>query len=128
MSFTAEITTSGALVDGTGRQTVDRGLQNMMETLGIEAERRVHRRLGIVLRNPTGRYRSRIATTVTPTYVEVHDSGVIYGPWLEGVSSRNTSTRFKGYSTFRKIAQQVNADAGVIVTSDLNRLAARLGS
>lgn len=32
----------------------------------------------------------------------IFDSNVAYGPWLEGVSSRNDSTRFKGYGIFRK--------------------------
>jgi hypothetical protein len=32
----------------------------------------------------------------------LHDSNWIYGPWLEGTSDRNKSTRFKGYASFRK--------------------------
>ena len=28
--------------------------------------------------------------------------GAVYGPWLEGVGSRNATTRFKGYWAFRK--------------------------
>ena len=37
----------------------------------------------------------------------IHDSHVIYGPWLEGVSSRNETTRFKGYAMFRNAKQQL---------------------
>jgi len=33
------------------------------------------------------------------------ESNVVYGPWLEGVSSRNATTRFKGYASFRRTAQ-----------------------
>jgi hypothetical protein len=29
----------------------------------------------------------------------------VYGPWLEGVGSRNNTTRFKGYHAFRNAAQ-----------------------
>lgn len=36
----------------------------------------------------------------------VNDRGVIYGPWLEGVSSRNDATRFKGYHAFREAMQE----------------------
>jgi len=32
----------------------------------------------------------------------ISDSGVVYGPWLEGVGSRNQATRFKGYAIFRR--------------------------
>lgn len=34
-----------------------------------------------------------------------------YGPWLEGVGSRNESTRFKGYHGFRLAAQEVSGMA-----------------
>jgi hypothetical protein len=36
------------------------------------------------------------------------DGGVVYGPWLEGVSSRNNSSRFKGYHTFRMVLQEMD--------------------
>ena len=98
----------------------------MMLTGSEEAENRVRQRLDIVLRNPTGYYRSRINSDVTATQGLVHDSNVIYGPWLEGVGSRNARTRFKGYSTFRKITQRVNEDIESIVRTDVNRLATRL--
>ena len=35
----------------------------------------------------------------------IDDGNVVYGPWLEGISSRNQSTRFKGYASFRRTAQ-----------------------
>jgi len=38
----------------------------------------------------------------TQTLARVSDGGYLYGPWLEGTSQRNKSTRFKGYGTFRK--------------------------
>jgi hypothetical protein len=41
----------------------------------------------------------------------VQDGGVIYGPWLEGVGSRNRTTRFKGYFTFRRTTAQLNVRA-----------------
>lgn len=34
-------------------------------------------------------------------------SAILYGPWLEGVGSRNESTRFKGYFAMRRAANQV---------------------
>jgi hypothetical protein len=43
------------------------------------------------------------------------DGDVVYGPWLEGVGSRNSPvTRFAGYHTFRKAGQKLNGEAGVI--------------
>jgi len=35
---------------------------------------------------------------------------VVYGGWLEGISSRNKTTRFKGYHAFRVMKEQLNRD------------------
>lgn len=58
-------------------------------------------RLGQVLREPTGYYESRIKKDRQSDNWFVTDSGVVYGPWLEGTSSRNQISRFKGYRTFQ---------------------------
>lgn len=123
----AELTTSGAIFTD-GDQIVRQELASMLLTTATEAQSRVRQRLDVVLRNPTGFYRSRVTSEVTPTLGRVHDSNVIYGPWLEGVGSRNARTRFKGYSTFRKIAQRIEQDAPFIVAADVQRMATRLES
>lgn len=58
-------------------------------------------------KQPTGYYESRVETHRAATGWEVWDhgeAGPVYGPWLEGVGSRNQTTRFKGYHAFRKAA------------------------
>lgn len=40
--------------------------------------------------------------------------GLVYGPWLEGLSSRNKTTRFKGYFNLRKAAQQTRGKVRTI--------------
>ena len=51
-----------------------------------------------------GHYARHIEGSVNPASLEgvIHDSKVVYGPWLEGTSSRNNTTQFKGYASFRK--------------------------
>lgn len=49
----------------------------------------------------SGYYRSQVHATGD----KVTDGGVIYGPWLEGVGSRNATTRFKGYRIWRTTKQ-----------------------
>jgi hypothetical protein len=56
----------------------------------------------------------------------VTDSGVIYGPWLEGTGSRNRTTRFKGYATFRKAAQELDRRAFRIAAAMLDRYVRRM--
>src|SRR5258708_18660687 len=53
----------------------------------------------------TGRYQSELQTS-NLAYNDIRISDpVVYGPWLEGSSDRNRSTRFKGYRLWRKTAQ-----------------------
>lgn len=80
------------------------------EALAQEGVRRVRSRLDQVLQNPTGYYYSRIQVDRRSQYRGISDGGVVYGGWLEGVDSRNRTTRFKGYRTFRIVRQELNRD------------------
>lgn len=58
-------------------------------------------------KQPTGYYESNVRVHTSGAGLEVWDGGQggpVYGPWLEGVGSRNTITRFKGYHSFRNAA------------------------
>ena len=62
-------------------------------------------------KNPTGFYESNVRIKNDGGSHEVWDggwAGPVYGPWLEGVGSRNAITRFKGYSAFRKAASALD--------------------
>lgn len=62
-------------------------------------------------KNPTGYYESNVRIRNTSGGHEVWDGGQggpVYGPWLEGVGSRNRTTRFKGYHAFRKAASALD--------------------
>lgn len=59
-------------------------------------------------KQPTGYYESNVRIRNSN---EVWDGGLggpVYGPWLEGVGSRNNTTRFKGYHAFRKAASALD--------------------
>jgi hypothetical protein len=62
-------------------------------------------------RMPTEYYESRVGIDTEPGGYKLTDHGVIYGWWLEGVGSRNATTRFKGYSIFRRVAQALEPEA-----------------
>lgn len=80
------------------------------EAIAQEGVDRVGARLSTVLKNPTGYYQSKITVQRRQIYRGVWDSNVIYGGWLEGVSSLNAQTRFPGYFTFRRVRQELNQD------------------
>jgi hypothetical protein len=79
------------------------------------------------LKNPTGYYQSRITKERSGSGWKVHDGGVVYRCWLEGVGSRNKTTRFKGYASFRRARQTVEARARDIGHKGVTRHIGKLG-
>lgn len=109
--MSVEVTRTGPVFDGTAEAEAGRfvtELEQEVAELGVDL---VRTQLDRVLRNPSGYYRSK----VTYTGNRIHDSRVIYGPWLEGIDRRNRTTRFKGYSTFRLVSQKLDAEVGHLV-------------
>jgi hypothetical protein len=105
----------GQVLRGQPQIIIRKGTDLAREAVAQEAVNRVRLRLGTVLQHPTGYYSSRVVTDrSSPNRAEVTDGGVIYGPWLEGTGSRNQRSRFKGYRTFRRTAQDLRRDVGRI--------------
>ena len=75
----------------------------------------------------TGHYKRSVHGEMTDSlHGRIHDSNVVYGPWLEGASSRNRTTRFKGYAMFRRATQQLERMKVGIVQKHIARAIARL--
>jgi hypothetical protein len=53
--------------------------------------------------------------------------GVTWAPWLEGTSSRNSSTSFKGYGLFKKTRADLQKRAPVVGQEELDKIMPRLG-
>lgn len=79
-----------------------------------------------------GYYQSVIHTVQTEDAVLIHDTPCVYGPWIEGVGSKNPiawpgrmkrglSPRFPGYHAFRVIAQRLNGLADSFARAELLR-------
>lgn len=57
----------------------------------------------------------------------IFSSNATYGPWLEGVGSRNYPvTRFPGYHIYRLVAQQIDHDAKATVEPFIREACNRL--
>lgn len=102
-SQTFTYNTRGPLFDGSFAREMERAMDEIKQEVGDETVLLIQDRLDQVLVNPTGFYRSNIRAYPRGLVVMVDDNNVIYGPWLEGVGSRNATTRFKGYHTFRTV-------------------------
>lgn len=106
-----KVTQKGAVFNAAAtKAAAGRMLTSINEALAQEGVDRVSNRLRQVLQHPTGHYQSKIQLVKRSVYRGVSDGGVIYGGWLEGISSRNRTTRFKGYHVFRDIQQQLAKD------------------
>lgn len=123
--MTVEVITSGPLFSSGVEGLINSAIDTMNDDISRAGERKLQEMLkpqpGGVLksesdaggprgatgaaRGSTGEYSRGIHALVTNALIEITDNGAIYGPWLEGESSRNESTRFKGYSTFRRVTQ-----------------------
>lgn len=105
-----------------GLSALDGAIRDTIRELVAEGETDVKVQLypGHGLR--TGHYRRSIhGEVLNSRNGTVHDSNVIYGSWLEGVSSRNQRTRFKGYGMFRKAVQGLERKAKDIFVKHIAR-------
>jgi hypothetical protein len=119
---TVNVTYSGPYFDGRAAVMIDRATRHMEHHLAEVAADYVRGELHRVLRKETPYYRLQIQTTEYPGRTTVNDGGVVYGPWLEGTGSRNRTTRFKGYSTFRRMTKLVDARAKGILQPYMDAL------
>jgi len=101
---------------------IDAALEEAAERLADDASERWHAFLNASLRTQTPYYVPNLTRERRGPLVEaVHDRGVVYGPWLEGVGSRNKTSRFKGYWAARRAGQAVEATVPVVVGEILDR-------
>ena len=74
----------------------------------------------------TGNYRRNVQASVQNLSGTLSDGGVLYGPWLEGVSSRNKSTRFPGYFSFRKAQQYMDKKSEKVLNKYMAKFARKM--
>ena len=121
------ITVSGPLFTGSHHEIED-AVRDTIRELIERGEQKVKAQLypghGLI----SGHYRRSVVGEMADSrHGRLHDSNVIYGPWLEGVGSRNETTRFKGYAMFRNAPEQLQREARGILQKHMRRAAQRLG-
>jgi hypothetical protein len=105
---------SGPLFDGRLDRAIQAGLDDGLEATARKGVNLVRHAMRGSFRNPTGNAERRVVTNRAGSSRVIHDA-VIYGAWLEGTSSRNATTRFKGYRSFRRATQQLDGKMTGIV-------------
>ena len=114
-------------VGGAVRELTEAGEGRLLQTL-------IPRPAGVYLsvqeaglgKESRGHYRKNISTTQTGLNALITDGGVVYGPWLEGTSSRNAVTRFKGYASFRRVGQWINEQRSKVLARHMNHAVRKL--
>lgn len=124
---TVHVRLRGALVQGRAPAIVDHMIEQAVAEVADYTKFEVLTQLDSVLQHPTGHYESQIRDQPMTRFLHrIHDSGVVYGPWLEGVSSRNATTRFKGYHTFRIVRGRMSRKMTAVVEAHFARLPVEL--
>lgn len=82
----------------------------------------IRSRMAAVFRRETPFYRfANVAAPDPPGWKVWDQDKTVYGFWLEGIGSRNRTTRFKGYFTYRRITQELRAKAQTIADGYIRR-------
>ena len=103
---------SGTQITQGFAEAVNRGLLDMAQ---IEGANRVKEQLTPGHGRVTANLRNHIGASVTKDYVAQVDAGAaqygknrIYSSWVEGISSRNKKSTFKGYGMFKDAYDHIN--------------------
>lgn len=107
MASNEHVRIAGPLFDGLAEMYIHDMVKSMEVELAMQAMSYVHENLDKSIKHPTPYYETQINIMQRDGHLVVNDRGVIYGPWLEGVGSRNQTTRFKGYAAFRRAQQRI---------------------
>lgn len=119
---------SGPMFDGRASTAVDDYLQAALDEVAAQGYANVMTNLNASIRNPTPYYETQVTVDRATTDRVVHDRGVIYGPWLEGVGSRNYPvTSFPGYASFRRATAELERQAKPLCEQVLRDYLPRMG-
>lgn len=113
----ADVTVTGPFFDGRDHAVLDALCDEIAREVADEGRDIVRLNSDTSFKTQTPYYVTQLGTEDAGRFArDVTVGGVIYGPWLEGVGSRNfPRTRFRGYSMFRRAAQYLNAGAAKVI-------------
>jgi hypothetical protein len=123
ISLSVNVKSSGPLIEHDPRHYVEGEIRDEVREVTDEASRLAQDVLQPGHGVRTGEYKSTIHGAITDSmHGEITDGNAAVGAWLEGVSSRNEISRFKGYHHFRIAGQEIRRRVG----PRSERLAARI--
>ncbi|MGQ4349689.1 hypothetical protein [Streptomyces sp. SAS_275] len=118
-----DIREDGPWFDGRAERAMKDAADDAREDIAEAGEEHALGLMGANFRNPTGYYESNVQTSrVSSDTSLVHDNGVVYGAWLEGVGSRNRARPgFPGYRHWRQTKEFVRSRGPAIADRAVQR-------
>lgn len=112
--FGVRVDEDGPLFNGRAIEIFDRYAKDVEKNIAEYTLKGIKRHIHTRFRHPTGNYEAHLNISRMGRGTEVNDRGIVYGPWLEGISGRNRTTRFRGYHSFEHASHDAEARAGHI--------------
>mgnify|MGYP003564721511 CR=1 FL=1 len=126
MDLSIDVRTSGPLFRFRSRLIIRAGLREARKAVAERGKELVLVETA-VFKAPTGRWASGVHLSPFADVTKVEPNLALpYNRWLEGVSHRNMTTRFKGYRLFRNAHRQLKGEAQRIATEALRPAIRRL--
>ena len=120
-------TLSGPFFTANPVHIVSDHLDQMRLIVADLAETRVRTHLSTHQRIQSGFNVSHVQVrNISSSLTQVQQTNAVYGPWIEGTGSRNKTTRFKGYWSFRTVSSEMNQRVGTIIASSVREMVAEL--
>ncbi len=113
MAVTINVESRGPLFEGVAEAELALAVAAAQREVASYAEFQWQMNMTESFQHPSSppHYQSKINVVQRSHDLVVNDgwpgSGVVYGPWLEGLGTRNATTRFKGYGAMRRAANSV---------------------
>lgn len=126
MTFIVEL--HGPLFTGEAERAAKEAAEEIERTTAILGASMLRSFMNSVFKRQTPRY--RLLQEAVPTYPgwKIWDQRkVVYDWWLEGISKRNRTSRFKGYRSYRITTQRLRVRAREITQNVVTRFLPRMG-
>lgn len=95
-----------------------RDAENEIGEMGVQV---ITHELYKVIRDPTPYYWTRTRKYRRGGDIVIDDARIVYGPWLEGTSEKNRTTRFKGYATYYRMSFVIQNNVSVVANGLFKR-------
>lgn len=131
MRVNAKVEVSGPLASGEAANALQDALRATVHELSQEAQTELQSFVMDKTGRATGFFQDHIIISNLKKYRDaevVHPAypAVLYGPWLEGTSERNRSTRFPGYHLFRLTRQRMQDKAADVAERHIDEAMRKL--